>query len=149
LTPPSKPRSEPPEIGRCAFPASLEDVQRVLAFVDGLAEKSGVAAETGSRLGLALEEWVTNLCRHAYGQAGGTIEVAVCAGDGTFVVEITDEGPEFDPTTRPDPDVGASLADRLPGGLGLLLIRRMVDDVRYRREGRRNVLSLTVATPHS
>jgi anti-sigma regulatory factor (Ser/Thr protein kinase) len=131
------------------FPASLEDVQRVLAFVDGLAEQAGVAPETGSRLDLALEEWVTNLCRHAYRHEGGAIEVVVRAGDGGFVVEIADGGPPFDPTTTPDPHVDAPLAERQPGGLGLMLIRRMVESVAYRREGERNVLTLAVVAAHS
>ena len=108
-----------------------------------------MAEDIGSRLDLALEEWVTNLCRHAYRQQGGTIEVAVRSGDGGFVVEIADDGPPFDPTTRPDPNVEGSLAERELGGLGIMLIRRMVDQVRYRREGERNVLSLAVVADHS
>jgi anti-sigma regulatory factor (Ser/Thr protein kinase) len=65
------------------------------------------------------------------------------------MVEIADDGPPFDPTTRPDPNVEAPLAEREPGGLGLMLIRRMVDQVRYRREGERNILGLAVGTTHT
>jgi serine/threonine-protein kinase RsbW len=121
----------------------------VLAFVAGLAEKAGVAAERGSRIELAVEEWFVNLCRHAYGERGGVIEVKVLAGRGDFLVEIADDGPQFDPTAASDPNVAAPLAEREPGGLGLLLIRRMVDEIRYRREVERNILTLRIAAPHS
>ncbi len=121
----------------------------MLAFVADLAGTNGVGPEKGSRLELAVEEWVVNLCRHAYGPQGGTVEVVVRADPAHFQVEIADDGPEFDLTARPDPDTSAPLEERTPGGLGLLLIRRMTDEVVYRREGDRNVVTLKVAIAQS
>lgn len=111
----------------------------------GLAGRTGAIAEQVSRLELAVEEWVVNLCRHAYPGGEGPIDVAVLEGRDNLTVEIADYGPPFDPTASPEPDVNAPLAEREPGGLGLLLMRRMTDEVRYRRDGPRNVVTLRVA----
>ncbi len=137
------------EIGRRAFAATAEDIPRAVAFVTGLAGKAGLGEANGRRLELAVEEWIVNLCRHAYREGAGTIEVTVAERCGRLLVEIADEGPPFDPTRSPDPDVAAPLDEREPGGLGLLLIRRMTDEFGYRREGGRNVVTLAVAVTHS
>jgi anti-sigma regulatory factor (Ser/Thr protein kinase) len=117
--------------------------------VTDLAGKAGLGPERGARLELAVEEWVVNLCRHAFGKRAGRIEVVVRRGDGGLVVEIADDGPTFDPTAKPEPDVAAPLEERKPGGLGLLLMRRMTDQVLYRRDGERNVVTLRVDTGQS
>ena len=137
------------EIGRRAFSATADDVPRTVAFVTGLAAEAGLGPESRRRLELAVEEWVVNLCRHAYADGAGGIEVRVGEDPGRLVVEIEDQGPPFDPTGAREPDVGAPLSERTPGGLGILLIRRMTDEFRYRREGGRNVVTLSVAAPQS
>ncbi|MFI5167073.1 MAG: ATP-binding protein [Thermoanaerobaculales bacterium] len=149
MKPPSRPRSAAAEARRCTFPATLEEVGHILSFVGGLASKAGLAADLAIRLELAIEEWVVNLCTHAYSGRDGEIEVAVREGSGELLIEIIDEGPPFDLTASAEPDLTLPLADRRPGGLGLVLIRRMVDEVRYRRDGERNVITLRVGKPHS
>ncbi len=120
-----------------------------MAFV-GSRAKRGVSQENAARLELAVEEWVVNVCRHAYSEAGGTVAVTVREERERVLVEISDLGRAFDPTSFEEPDVTAPLAERAPGGLGVLLIRRMLEDVRYRRDGDRNVVTLAVAKwPHS
>jgi serine/threonine-protein kinase RsbW len=106
--------------------------------------KGFVAAEVAARLELAVEEWAVNVCHHAYAGAGGALSVSVREEGSRIVVEICDEGRSFDPTSLEEPDLRASLAERRPGGLGVFLIRRMVEDVRWRREGARNILTFSV-----
>lgn len=110
----------------------------------GLAGEVGVPPERVARLDLAIEEWATNVCRHAYRGEDRSVWVAVRHEGPTLVVELTDEGSPFDPTAGPEPDVSLPLAERSPGGLGLLLMRRMVDELSYRRDGHRNVVTLVV-----
>ena len=90
-----------------------------------------------------------NLCAHAYAGRDGEIEVAVRKGDGKLLIEIIDEGPPFDLTASAEPDLTLPLADREPGGLGLVLIRRMVDEVRHSRDGGRNIVTLAVTMRQS
>ena len=66
------------------------------------------------RVELAVEEWVVNLCTHAYGGRDGEVEVAVRKGDGELLIEIIDEGPPFDPTASVEPDLALPL-DQLGG----------------------------------
>lgn len=110
----------------------------------GLAAEVGLPGEKLARLDLAVEEWATNVCRHAYPGEGGTLSVAVQRDDEALLVELGDEGRPFDPTAAKEPDVSLPLADRTPGGLGLMLMRRMVDEVHYRREGNRNIVTFAV-----
>jgi serine/threonine-protein kinase RsbW len=125
------------------FPARLEEIPRVVAFVVGRT-KRGVSPENAARLELAVEEWTANVCHHAYSQAGGTLTVAVRQEPERVLVEISDAGRSFDPTSFEEPDVRAPLAERKLGGLGVLLIRRMLEDVHYRRDGDRNVVTFSV-----
>ncbi len=127
----------------------MEEVQRVVAFVADLAAGAGLGAEKGKRLELAIEEWIVNVCKYSYPGAGGTVEVALHKGRGNLQVDIADEGLPFDLTATAEPDVAAPLAERQPGGLGLLVIRRMMDEVGYVRDGRRNIVTLTISTAQS
>jgi serine/threonine-protein kinase RsbW len=115
-----------------------------VSFVTDLAVEACLPAEKVSRLDLAVEEWATNVCRHAYRGGNGTVWVAVRREGPTLVVELSDEGSPFDPTTAAEPDVSLPLTERSPGGLGLMLMRRMVDELSYKRDGHRNVVTLTV-----
>jgi anti-sigma regulatory factor (Ser/Thr protein kinase) len=112
--------------------------------VTGLAAEVGVPPERVARLNLAIEEWATNVCRYAYRGGNGSVWVAVGREGPTLVVELSDEGSPFDPTAAAEPEVSVPLSERSPGGLGLLLMRRMVDELRYRRDGHRNVVTFAV-----
>jgi serine/threonine-protein kinase RsbW len=141
---PSQPRSPAAGVARHVFPATPGKVQEIVSFVTDLAAKAGLPAEKVSRLDLAIEEWATNVCRYAYRGGHGTVWVAVRRDGPTLVVELSDEGNPFDPTTAAEPDVSLALRERSPGGLGLLLMRRMVDELSYRREGHCNIVTLAV-----
>jgi serine/threonine-protein kinase RsbW len=112
--------------------------------VTGLAAEAGAPAEKVARLDLAIEEWATNVCRYAYRGENGSVWVAVRRDGDAIFVELSDEGSPFDPTAAAEPDVSMPLSERSPGGLGLLLMRRMVDELNYRRDGHRNVVTLAV-----
>lgn len=115
-----------------------------MSYVTGLAAEVGVRPERVARLDLAVEEWATNVCRYAYRGGNGSVWVAVRREGPTLVVELTDEGSPFDPTVAAEPDVSVPLSERSLGGLGLLLMRRMVDELTYRRDGHRNVVTFAV-----
>ena len=93
---------------------------------------------------LALEEVFMNVVTHGAG-AGTTlwVEVSLCLADDGLTMTVEDNGPQFDPLSLPAPDVTASLAQRPVGGLGVFLVRQMMDAVSYRRVGARNRLSMT------
>ncbi len=126
------------------LPAKLSNLQELLAFIADMAGKSGLAPETVNRIELVAEEALVNIIRHAYPSSSGDIEVylSVCEGP-ALIVEVRDSGPAFDPRCQPEPDVGAGLADRRPGGLGVLMMRKMTDRLAWRRDRDQNILTLT------
>jgi anti-sigma regulatory factor (Ser/Thr protein kinase) len=90
---------------------------------------------------LAAEELVTNVIRHGYetGQPG-TVDVLLRLDAGGFWMQVRDRGRPFDPLSKPDPDVTAPVEERKVGGLGILLVKRLMDEVHYRRVGDENVI---------
>ncbi len=94
---------------------------------------------------LAVEEALVNVIRYAYEGQAGDVELRVgIADDQRFVIEILDSGAPFDVCALPKPDIHGSIKDRKMGGLGVFLIQRMVDELLYRREGDRNVLTMFI-----
>jgi serine/threonine-protein kinase RsbW len=112
--------------------AELANLGRVRSFIEETAAALGVAPGAASDIVLATDEAVTNVIVHGYQGRGGVIDlVAGRNADGAFV-RMRDDAPPFDPTTVPEPELGLPLDERRPGGLGIYLIRQVVDVVTYR-----------------
>jgi serine/threonine-protein kinase RsbW len=132
------------EPSRLTLPAKAESISTFRQFVRRGASVAGVAPEELEKLDLVLEEILINVARYAYAPDQGVVEVACSAeGAGKLRVEIGDFGRVFNPLEADPPDLSRGLADRPIGGLGVFLVRSMVDSIDYRREGERNVLSFT------
>lgn len=112
-------------------------------FVSRAGAAAGVSPERIDMLVLAVEEAVTNVINYAYGDREGDIVLTAGRQGDSLVFEIKDQGEPFDPTQVSGPDVTLPASEREPGGLGLFLIRKIMDGVHYRREGDMNVLTLT------
>ena len=124
--------------------ARVENLAEVTEFVEECADRFGL--ETKKKFGLlvAVEEAFVNICSYAYPDDEGEAELS-CGADGDeFVLEIADKGSPFDVLSLPDPDTTPDIMDRDIGGLGVYFIRRMTDDVSYRRENGRNILRLVL-----
>jgi anti-sigma regulatory factor (Ser/Thr protein kinase) len=105
---------------------------------------AGIAESDLAKLDLILEEILMNVARYAYTPETGAVEVAYAsAGPCKLRVEVTDFGRVFNPLEADPPDLSRGLADRPMGGLGVFLVKNMVDSIAYRREGDRNILSFT------
>lgn len=123
--------------------ASLENLEELVAHVSGSARDAGLDTKRISEIQIATEEALVNVMSYAYGSGQGEVEVACgAAGADDFVIEITDGGEPFDPLSMAEPDTSADVFERKIGGLGILLIRKLMDEVRYRREGGRNILTM-------
>ena len=94
-------------------------------------------------LRLVAEEVLTNIAKYGFGPgARPAVELSVSLTDAAAVLEFRDQGPPFDPLAHPPPDLDAPREERPPGGLGLMLVRTLVDEARYARDGSANVLRL-------
>lgn len=108
-------------------------------------DECGVAEELVHAVDLALEELVGNTIRHGCtpGHAHH-IRLAVTVDTRAVRVTLRDDGLPFDPTRAPFPAPPTTVADTPIGGRGILMVRRLIDDMRYRREDGDNVLELTL-----
>ncbi len=91
---------------------------------------------------LAVEEALTNTIVHGYGKQPGELMITCTASDGLVELQIEDSAPPFDPLSQPEPDLSAELDKRRIGGLGVHLIRRVMDEIVYRYEDGKNILVL-------
>jgi serine/threonine-protein kinase RsbW len=125
------------------FTSDVAIIESVREFVKGHAAANGFGDENVYTLQLAVVEAVTNVIVHAYeGEIGHPIwlEAQVDADALTFVVR--DQGREFDLRSHPDPDLKRHMADKIRGGLGVYLMRKLMDELELRREGPFNVLRM-------
>jgi len=120
----------------------LTEILRLEDFVKQAGQRAGIPADETEMVLLAVEEAVTNVIRYAYGDGEGLIRLTAACRDGNLVFELRDSGQAFDPTQVPEADVTLPAEERTPGGLGLLLVRRIMDEVRYQRTDGENRLTL-------
>jgi len=116
---------------------------RGVAALQEFAATQGLPDKTVFGLALALEECGSNIVNHALKRdSQRKFEVVIEKTSDSFVIELRDDGPTFDPTTATLRKAQAE-DDDLPGGWGIELVRRNTDEIRYRREAGVNVLRLT------
>jgi serine/threonine-protein kinase RsbW/sigma-B regulation protein RsbU (phosphoserine phosphatase) len=121
----------------------LQEVAVLFERLEAFHRRCGVSDDDAYVLTLVMEEVFTNVVRHGYPEEGGhriAVRLELAGGVVTLVVE--DDAQSFDPVQAPLADLDAPLDERRVGGLGVHLIRTLVDDVAYRRDGGRNVLTL-------
>lgn len=124
--------------------ARVENLEEMQGFVEGHADSCGLDPRKKFGLLLAIEEAFVNVCHYAYPDGRGEVKLACyCAGD-SLVVEITDRGLPFDVLSLPDPDTKGDIMEREIGGLGIYFIRKMTDEVTYRRQDGCNILRVVV-----
>jgi anti-sigma regulatory factor (Ser/Thr protein kinase) len=131
-------------IAERVFEATTDTIPDVIGFIAGEAEAWGLHPQRLMQLELAVEEAVVNICLYAYEVPPGELLVRVGSAEDQFVVELIDEGVPFDPLAVDEPDLRAPAGERQVGGLGIFLVRRVMDEVAYRRDGASNILRLVI-----
>jgi anti-sigma regulatory factor (Ser/Thr protein kinase) len=122
----------------------IGQVSLLPAFVEDAVKASGLDPDVTGKLTLALEEAVVNVIDYAYPEGvAGEVDIDAATTDKALVFTITDKGKPFDPTSRGEVDINAGVEERPVGGLGIHLVRQIMDDVRYERRVDKNVLILT------
>ena len=119
-----------------------EELEQVPAAVEEFAERDNWPPDLVFKLNLVLEELGVNIVN--YSGATGDIEISLAADEDTVSIEISDNGRPFNPLQDLEtPDISAPLGERPVGGLGVYLVRSMMDELRYSREDGRNRLAMT------
>ena len=126
------------------FDASLDQLEAVLAFVDGELEAMDCPMKTQMQIQIAVEEIFVNIASYAYQPQTGTATIRVEPGSAPQSVAITfiDRGVPYDPLAKPDPDVTLSAEERRIGGLGIFMVKKSMDDMTYEYRDGQNILTI-------
>jgi anti-sigma regulatory factor (Ser/Thr protein kinase) len=130
------------------FPARRDALPRVDAFLGEVCSGAGLGRDTCLRLTLLVEELFTNTVVHGHGgDSEAPVRIECEVSPGRVALTYEDTGPAHDPFARViTPDTGAGVEERPVGGLGVLLVSEMAQQVEYQRAGDRNRISLVIAT---
>ena len=128
---------------RLVLPNDIETIPQLNEFIDSVAEEVGLEMSLTMSLNLALEEAVVNVMEYAYPEGQkGNVEIEVTADQEWMTFVIADTGIAFDPTMKEDADTTLSAEERPIGGLGIFLVRQLMDVIDYNRKDNKNVLTL-------
>lgn len=122
--------------------AGQDGVRAAAGALDRFEAIHGLDPEAAWPVHVALDEVLSNVVRHgAAGRPDPLIEITFALEGGSLEVTVVDDGPAWDPLTLPPPDTASPLEARRPGGLGVHLVRNLMDRVAYAREEDRNRLT--------
>lgn len=122
----------------------IDELRRVAIWLEEIGEEWEFPMSFVLSLNLVLEEALTNTILYGYqDKVEHTIEIHFSKSGNLLKVSIVDDGLAYDPTSKPDPDITLSVQDRPIGGLGVFLIKKIMDTVEYQRIENKNHLMLT------
>ena len=128
---------------RLTLPNDIETIPQLNEFIDGFCEQRDIDNDITMSLNLAIEEAVVNVMNYAYPEGTvGYVDIEAEANDDFVTFVISDTGKPFDPTQKDEVNIALSVEDRPIGGLGIHLVRRMMDEISYRYADHRNILTL-------
>ena len=122
----------------------VNEVPMLGEWMEVTGEQLGLPMAAVFQLNLALEEAFVNVVDYAYpGKNGMPVQLNMDGTGETLTFTLIDEGEPFAPTTLDEPDTSLSAEERPIGGLGVFLVKQIMDEVRYERQGNRNILTMT------
>ncbi|MCQ2428967.1 MAG: SpoIIE family protein phosphatase [Clostridia bacterium] len=124
--------------------AAIDDITAVTEFVDGELEKMDCPMKTVIQINVAIDELYSNIVRYGYKNRKGPITVKVIRHEDadTVYIRFEDEGIPYNPLNRQDPDITLSAEEREIGGLGIFMVKKTMDDIRYKYENGHNILTI-------
>ena len=124
--------------------AKVDNLDEVLSFIDVELEEAGCTPKKQMQIDLAVEELYVNIAHYAYGDSEGDAEIWIDTDNKRSRAEITfiDSGIPYNPLEREDPDITLPVEEREIGGLGIFLVKKNMDDVIYKHEDGKNILTI-------
>jgi sigma-B regulation protein RsbU (phosphoserine phosphatase) len=122
--------------------AETENLPTILEFVATHLQRTGLTETSKQQMLIAAEEIFVNIAEYAYKPVHGTCGIVVASDKESVSIHFYDKSKPYDPLKREDPDIGLSAEDRQIGGLGIFMVKQMMDSVNYRYEGGFNKLTI-------
>lgn len=125
-------------------PADNSQLEAVQSFVEAELEQQDCAPKTMMQINIAVEEVFVNIASYAYKPEVGEaeIQVEVCEDPLRVVIQFLDSGTPFDPLAKEDADTSPEALQERIGGLGILIVKKTMDAVRYSYENGKNILTI-------
>ena len=122
--------------------ADVNKLRDVLGFIDSLLEEAGCPMKVQMQIDLAVEELFVNIANYAYTDGKGKAQISALVTTRRAEITFADSGIPYDPLAKPDPDITLSADVRPIGGLGIFLSKKLMDEVTYKYEDSKNVLTI-------
>lgn len=122
--------------------AVVQNIDLVTQFVETELNAHGCSQRALMQIDVAVDEILGNIAYYAYAGKTGGVTVQIDVQDGVAEITFIDEGVSFNPLLSREPDVSLSAAERSIGGLGIFLVKKTMDDLKYERRDGRNILKL-------
>ncbi|MBQ8507391.1 MAG: ATP-binding protein [Clostridia bacterium] len=124
--------------------ATVENIPVVTAFVDEQLEALDCPAKAQLQINIAIDELFGNIAQYAYSPETGnaTVRVEVIEEPLSVVITFIDGGVPYDPLQAAAPDTGLSAEERVPGGLGIYIVKKSMDEISYEYKDGKNILSI-------
>ena len=122
--------------------AKKESLEEVIRFISPELKKTNYPPNIQNEIEMATEEVFTNIVNYAYGQEGGAVKISIFTED-EVTIKFEDNGQPFDPHEQETPDLNKPINEREIGGLGLYMVKKLMDRVEYSRENGKNILIIT------
>jgi serine/threonine-protein kinase RsbW len=127
------------------FAAKFEFLDEIREYVGDIARQGGFGDKDVYNIQLATDEAASNIIEHAYeGMSNGVLDLSCDMENDVIKIILVDYGAPYDPSVVPIPDIKADLSERKIGGLGIFLMRKLMDEVHYEpKADKSNVLTMT------
>ena len=123
---------------------NVEELSKLASYIEEFADEAGIDPSLAMSLNLALEEAATNVVLYAYPEGTrGTLDIIGEVKENILTFVLKDSGVAFDPTAKEDADVTLGVEERPIGGLGIFLIKQLMDSVSYERKDGQNILKMS------
>ena len=124
------------------FNANTKELNNVISYLDDYLNENNISKKIVNQLELVIEELFVNICNYAYEGKSGYFKITLENNDNKIIITLEDEGIKFNPLEKEEPDTTLSIEERNVGGLGILLAKKNLDNIKYRREDNKNILIL-------
>lgn len=124
--------------------ASIDDIPKITEFIEGELEKADCPMKFVIQINIAIDEIYSNIVRYGYTKGAGpaTVSISIIDNPKEAIINFIDEGVHYNPLEKADPDITLSAEERNIGGLGIFMVKKTMDEVSYKFEGNKNVLTI-------
>lgn len=122
------------------FGARVDNLHHVLEFLESELENHECSMKISTALAIAIEELFVNVASYSYPDGEGDCTLKIDFDGDDCIMTLIDKGIPFDPVAKTDPDISLSAEERDIGGLGILMVKKTMDDMRYERKDDQNIL---------